>query len=104
MESIEMAQLLRVLRVLIAITEDPSLDLSTPVVQFTTVGDSIPRESNGFFCFCGLYTHMHISPASKNTSYVSIEAFVFGIEAHFLTEKVGLVLEKLFSYTKNPSV
>lgn len=83
MESIEMAQLLRVLRVLIATTEDPSLDLSTPIVQLTTVGDSIPRECNGFFWFCGLYTHMHISPPSKNTSYMSIQAFAFGIEAYF---------------------
>lgn len=83
MESREIAQLLGVLRVLTATAEGPSLDLSTPVVQFTTVGDSIPRESNGFFWFCGLYTRMHTSPPSKNTSYMSIQASTLGIEAHF---------------------
>lgn len=83
MESREITQLLRVLRVLTATAEGPSLDLSTPVVQLTTVGDSIPRESYGFFWFCGLYTHMHTSSPSKNTSYMSIQAFAFGIEAHF---------------------
>lgn len=83
MEPREIAQLLGALKVLTATAEGPSLDLSTPVVQFTTVGDSIPRESNGLFWFCGLYTRMHTSPPSKNTSYMSIQVSTLGIEAHF---------------------